>query len=582
MPPAPPETYPVYMPRAVSEIAMVKAAKYSQAVTAVIAKEDAHLWACLRENPRFIDRLERYGVKPGWTNYDYIEDAPRQRVSITTIQVDTPIIDGLTGETIGENADLYHGSWFKKTLTVERRHYRDFDFDRKNPADNYDAKFTDAEPIGQDAKIFDIDYAEDGEAGIGVGNHIAGLTGLDRLIFEDAHNGSGNLQRQAIWLPLEQEKTDATELAERLKIRRCKAVELLAAFKVLDTEGTTHWELESYIRKGRATVECYIDLAAQIETPNAPEATPTVKEIAANGHFDYFYGDQGNFVYQGATGMHPRDIKATLDCIAIHDAIETELDAAWVDPEAPVIDIEWDDFEAFGQARPVTATRWPIGFNLAAVKDDYADFQDAAITCEYWLDFYGAERRDSYTKDAKQFAYVTIGNDEGKPLTTAEYKAHLAEYYFQIERVDAANLATINAMRRDAGTGSIDFMTGKQRSRFWLLLDFKKAILEEIKRSWLAKLEASLTAAERSTLTKIQSCQSEAQARYYWRLITQALDGKANLGRKAVVEHLFKSACRDAFDKFGKGGTNASRHKDFDRHQVAAIKRNAHYQDKAA
>lgn len=506
---------------------------FSRMIAHAQAVEDAALYRQFKKDPRFIEHIARYGTKPApvvlnWGKiFPNVKDGNVLTPTVTQAGAAYPM-----HSMVHNRAGAVLATIPMHTLVTE--------------LDGFDGPvFVDAEPLGRDSELFDTDYSDDGEGGDGVCRKVAGMSGLDRMIFEDGHNGSGGVQRQSINHPAGI-ACPVANLADLLDIKNRTAEKIHRALVIIDPDDNIRGKLTGELLRVRRSPEKFaakarefFALAEELDTADehaaAPERVRQVErralmttdprsciheqgeiqlrnfaETSKQGAYACFSADTPRIAYIAGryVAANPAELKAHLLSQQDHAACEVALDAEFIDPE----------------------------------------LLPDPVDC--WIDACGNERKDRYSKDCRFLQYVNINNDIGRPLTMAEYMAALTDYREIMAAIHDAKLKDLGKLRKAVmDKARLSGNSREQVNHFWSVSNARKRQLEAIRAAWVERYKRQLLAVEAKSLANVQACVSYKQACTFWGWIKE---GAVYLGRPAFVEHILKPEIARAFDRFPK------------------------------
>jgi len=360
-----------------------------------------------------------------------------------------------------------------------------------------------------------------GECWTAVGAHVTEMTGLDRMIFEDGHNGSGKVQRQGMNIPIVSKWRRPDWLHYKFKgagleVTFDQAEDLIDFWNIIDPDCRIWTDFFVWTVKGgiEQALDYFENLAGSLVDDEV-----CINDKPMNNGSPHQEIGEGDYEQAMIADIIESGSIEDIGTFKTFDELADAWDALFVDHEEYAgenyLDHEIDEiFGKFtyetecGQLRLDRGFGTPDTFRYNVINDDL-----------YW----------------PQHTPAVL--DDGTRTYPKLWWAWGCPRYAKIRRfIENANLAQINAIRRKAHN-NCDWMNYYQRSIFWGVTKQRKSYLEGCKAIYVQTLLDSITAVEKRSLTMMRNTKSIKQAKFYWYLI---YSNTKNLGRPRFVEYVLK------------------------------------------
>ncbi|MBI9082725.1 MAG: hypothetical protein JEZ11_03950 [Desulfobacterales bacterium] len=408
-----------------------------------------------------------------------------------------------------------------------------------------------------------------GDAWDGMGEHAANMSGLNRMILEDCHDGSGRVQRQGMNVPNLGKARKVEVLARDLGCTLDQAEDLMDFWTIIDDSGHTWGKLKSWTVKGGidkaltyfeglagALVDDMPNFKGNIDTKGNP-----TRHAARLETVEPYYA-----TIDGLTSAHAplgnnaqaweevEDPKTGEEIVLTDLADLADVNRAWDAMTASLVPvhsagIDPDLFQGFLDRYTYQIThRVQVGVDLE--QNEYGGIDETPVF-EDWPAIimdkgFSAPPVFRYSQinyqDAKSVSPPFRG--ENNQLNHTPYRERMpepAEFDATMATIETAKLAELNALAKSVGGDkALPWMDRIQRSAFWNRLKTRQNMLNLAKNQYVAGLMGNLSKVEKRALSEMRNAKSTKQAKFYWYQIYAALEGKVDLGRKGFVEYVLK------------------------------------------
>jgi len=354
-----------------------------------------------------------------------------------------------------------------------------------------------------------------GECWSAAANHAMNMTALDRMIFEDGHNGSGNVQRPGMNVPQIPKLQRIEYIAKQCECTLDQTEDLIDFWHIIDPEykiwqSFIDWTVSGGIDKALAYFE---SLAGALVGDDID-----INEKPMGNDDIWMDVEAGEFEQDDQLILLENDGEFNFQINSLED-----LDEYWTQI----------------MVCPESTKEKHLPHEVEAIFDRYGYYSENGI---FILD------KGFSTPDLFRYAQINQNDPEHLPAIVNGKRTYQTvrerlpiEYLAIYDSIETANLETINKLRREAHTNkdsnAWDYL---MRTCFWSASLNRKNSLELIKRTYIKKLLDSISAVEQRTLTMMRNTKSVKQAKYYWYLLYQALEGKGNMGRTNFVQYVLK------------------------------------------
>jgi len=386
-----------------------------------------------------------------------------------------------------------------------------------------------------DVALFTVDYDEDGEAGLGVANKVHGMTGFERIIFEDGHNGSGNAQRQSLNVPTIGSARKVESLAKRLCCTLDQAEDFIDFFRIVDEESAITEQLVKMVLDSIAKYGHTLGIAKALE------------------YFEAFAGELVDVVDESPMSTFDASADFQPELSDENELVETlsddwkeSLGLLWGRQVASAAPAPSDEIDPELFDRFLDRHGWTIPAGEAYVKTYHADMPSRIDDTSTWgYEFFRHSDivyLDKPFGTPDVFRYVNINDDVPHPYFPVGVSMDSGLFNQVLGFVENAGLDEINRWRQLVGAGDARFadMNGAQASLFWAVASWRKARQERIKDEYLATMV--LSPAEQRLLDRFSKASSLKQVGFFWACFYEARAGRQDLGSQIFREHVLAPA----------------------------------------
>lgn len=373
---------------------------------------------------------------------------------------------------------------------------------------------------GFDKKLFDIEE-EYGEAGLAVANKVADMGNLDRIIFEDCHDGSGGIQRQSINVPTVSKANRPEILARRLKCNYDEAEDFIDFFNIIDPECSIRESLVIMVLQGIGKYGAKSGIT---------------KALA------YFSGLAGELVdvvdESQLTSFDPSN--------DWQEEVSDENEFETVEPE------DWQLRLENQWAGAIDRSIRPVDIDCANVIDIDEAKLTGFIDRNIWTDPSGNMNIDKPFSTPPMLRYANMNDDASQPHFGAPTPVawnNVKLFTKMLILTKSAKLAAVNKWRAAVGSKSpkMAWMNYHQRSAFWEASNTRQEDLHCIIQQWVSDYQ--LTPKDRQLIKQFEATKSIAQAKFYYGKIARAAKSDRNtMGSKRFIEHFLKPALSRRFE----------------------------------
>jgi hypothetical protein len=347
-----------------------------------------------------------------------------------------------------------------------------------------------------------------GEGWIGVGKHTSQMSGLDRMIFEDCHNGSGNIQRQGMNVPQIPIMHRTEYIANLCKCSFDQAEDLIDFWKIIDESNKLFPTFISWTQK--RGVEPALDYFESM-------AGALVDD-------DCHVNDR-----QMGNGKPWSNVEADFDQDSMVSILESGDEFAYKIDSLEALEEVWEQLTLPHESNET-------GFMPHEIEAIFERYEHGRFPTPDLLRYARMNHQDD------PISTVPAIDPYTGQRTYSTFMERQPEWFVKlIAFIKKANLRQINELRkRGFGHPKLKDATKYQRRMFWSMTKTRQSILNVRKMAYINKLLANLNNAEQHSLTMIRNCKNVKQAKYYWYLIYGALNGEQYMGRKGFVEYVLK------------------------------------------